>query len=74
MPTVVPFTLKRINFQRYQPIIIIIISFFQAMTMTNKQTGKPCQIQVKQVDIKVVQCHMTPSIIGGNIVLLLLLL
>ena len=27
----------------------------QAMTMMNKQTGKPCQIQVTQVDIKVVQ-------------------
>ena len=28
-------------------------------TMNKKKTGKPCQIQIKWVVIKIVQCHMT---------------
>ena len=48
---------------------IIIFSFFlrvKTRATMNKQTGKPCQIQDRQVDIRSVQCHMTPSIIGEN--------
>ena len=37
-----------------------------SMAMINKATGNPCLIQVREVDMKSVQCHTTVTIIGEN--------